>query len=576
MSSYFDEASLVMIPSGYKTSKLYSVKPTDGSGDLVVSRSNDTATRVNSAGLIEKVRTNLLAHSEEFTTANGWSAAVTGGSTATQTSNYGTAPNGTTTADRIQLALNGQAYADWVRPTSGFVVGQSYTYSIYLKSLTGSTTIEFMNDGSGGVLKTITTEWVRYSHSFTAGSSTIYPRFLLQAGTSSTADLLAWGYQLETGDIATNYIATTSAAVSVGPVANVPRLDYLNSSCPRLLLEPQRTNSVYPSEDFSTTWNLYNSATILTNQTTSPDGYVNADKLTTINSANALYNVNGAGSAAGAYTVSLFVKPINNNALGLGMTNDTTGEAFVLINVVTGVGTTTAQTGWSSPTYSVVSYANGWYRVSLTATKDASGNARFILKGNASSEYYIWGAQAEAGAYATSYIPTLGAAVTRGIDRAVKSSISSLIGQSAGTLYGEFTLDSSETINRVFSITGADWNTDGSIRLDIISNKPEIYARKAGADIGSQGSINYTISKGQTIKWALVYTASTMKLFIDGAQRGTTTSLSTTPPACSELFVNELGGGFSNASQNNQRTLWSQVLLFTSALSDADAAALTA
>jgi hypothetical protein len=57
--SYFDDASLVMIPSGYKTSKVYSVKPTDGTGDLAFTRSNDTATRVGPDGLIEKVRTNV-------------------------------------------------------------------------------------------------------------------------------------------------------------------------------------------------------------------------------------------------------------------------------------------------------------------------------------------------------------------------------------------------------------------------------------------------------------------------------------------------------------------------------------
>jgi hypothetical protein len=51
---------LVMIPSGYKTDKVYSVKPTDGTGDLTFTRSNDTATRVGPDGLIEKVRTNLV------------------------------------------------------------------------------------------------------------------------------------------------------------------------------------------------------------------------------------------------------------------------------------------------------------------------------------------------------------------------------------------------------------------------------------------------------------------------------------------------------------------------------------
>ena len=61
--SFFDDASLVMIPSGYKDQKVYSVKPIDGSGDLTFSRSNDTATRVDSNGLIEKVHTNELLQS---------------------------------------------------------------------------------------------------------------------------------------------------------------------------------------------------------------------------------------------------------------------------------------------------------------------------------------------------------------------------------------------------------------------------------------------------------------------------------------------------------------------------------
>jgi len=38
MSSFYDDASLVVIPSGYKTSKVYAEKPTDGSGDLTFTR----------------------------------------------------------------------------------------------------------------------------------------------------------------------------------------------------------------------------------------------------------------------------------------------------------------------------------------------------------------------------------------------------------------------------------------------------------------------------------------------------------------------------------------------------------
>lgn len=56
--SLLDTASLILTPNGYKASKLYSVKPTNGDGDMVVTR-NTTATRVNSAGVIESVAINV-------------------------------------------------------------------------------------------------------------------------------------------------------------------------------------------------------------------------------------------------------------------------------------------------------------------------------------------------------------------------------------------------------------------------------------------------------------------------------------------------------------------------------------
>jgi hypothetical protein len=50
--------SLALIPSGYKASKVYSVLPTDGSGDFDFTRSGN-ATRVNSDGLIELVTSSV-------------------------------------------------------------------------------------------------------------------------------------------------------------------------------------------------------------------------------------------------------------------------------------------------------------------------------------------------------------------------------------------------------------------------------------------------------------------------------------------------------------------------------------
>ena len=114
--SLFESASLVVTPNGTKASKLYAIKPTDGSGDLSVTRAT-TATRVNSAGLIESVasnvprldytnstcpsilvepqRTNISLRSQEFDNAYWVPQNVT------LTTNNTISPNGTLDADAV-------------------------------------------------------------------------------------------------------------------------------------------------------------------------------------------------------------------------------------------------------------------------------------------------------------------------------------------------------------------------------------------------------------------------------------------------------------------------------------------
>ena len=57
-STLFDSASLVITPNGVKTSKLYAIKPTDGTGDLTVTRKT-SATRINENGNIVNVPANV-------------------------------------------------------------------------------------------------------------------------------------------------------------------------------------------------------------------------------------------------------------------------------------------------------------------------------------------------------------------------------------------------------------------------------------------------------------------------------------------------------------------------------------
>lgn len=55
----FNNASYIISPNGYKTSKIYALKPNDGSGDLSITR-NTTATRINQYGVRETVPANTV------------------------------------------------------------------------------------------------------------------------------------------------------------------------------------------------------------------------------------------------------------------------------------------------------------------------------------------------------------------------------------------------------------------------------------------------------------------------------------------------------------------------------------
>lgn len=229
-----DTASLVVTPNGYKASKLYSIIPSDGTGDMTFARTGDTATRVNSSGFIETVlankprldylgstcpklllepqRTNLCLYSKDISNA-AWAMYPTAG-TIVKTANYAISPDGTQNAGRLQLTLTSSGQVEVIQPIS-ITNGTVYTYSVYLKANTGTPTITFLYDGAANRNITLTSQWVRYSYTFTGTGGAGYPRFLLDINTtSSSADFLFYGAQLEAGAYATSYIPTTTTSVT--------------------------------------------------------------------------------------------------------------------------------------------------------------------------------------------------------------------------------------------------------------------------------------------------------------------------------------------------------------------------
>ena len=278
MSDLLNSASLVMIPSGYAEDKVYSVVPSDGSGDLSFTRASN-GTRVNSAGLVEVCPWNLLQYSEEFDNAYWSKIGVGTGSAPTVTANYGVAPNGTNTADRVVFNTGaGTSSSDRsILRLSGAVLNNNCTGSFYIKSNTGSSqNIGFHNGGQIDIY-TVTTSWQRYD-AFIAASVTFFG--LENLGSNSTAgtcDVLVWGGQLNYGNLAP-YFPTTDRL-------NVPRLTYQNGGggCPSLLLEKQSTNLVTYSEQFdNAAWVLDGDGagqSVTANYSTSPDGTQNAERL---------------------------------------------------------------------------------------------------------------------------------------------------------------------------------------------------------------------------------------------------------------------------------------------------------
>jgi hypothetical protein len=569
MSSFFDEASLVMIPSGYKDQKVYSVKPLDGSGDLTFSRASN-ATRVASNGLIEKVRTNLILYSEQFNDAY-WSKFQ-----ATITANSTTAPNGTLTADTITDDANSGSHVIF---KTAIWNTTSQTFSIFAKAGTSSRVCILNNSlGTGvfanladstivvdsgfvGTLTAVGNGWFRITAAHTAGSSQTLAVGLFTGtstveyiGTGSTAFL--WGAQLETGDIATDYIATTTTAVSVGPVSGLPRLDYLNSTCPRLLLEPQRSNlSLYSEQLGTASYWFANNSTVTSNNAVSPDGYTNADMYTAAGSGNYL-NASAISAGSNTVTFSVFAKAGTAGQFRI-------REAFYYgTNTVFNLATGTIISG----TGTITNYGNGWYRCTHTQTYAAGETSvswSYDLNGATSGTAYLYGAQVEVGAYATSYIPTLGTSVTRVADECNKTSVSSLIGQTEGTLFAEFYWDGNPIENWLLSVQTSASNFVAMFLLD--DGRPYFYILNSGsvqmAYIGTALSVGYH-------KFAFGYAANNSVAYIDGVLKSTDTSC--TIPATSEVRIGSVQTPVTQAATIKQ------AIVFPTRLSNSDLAALTA
>ena len=429
-----------------------------------------------------KAEENLLLRSQEFEN-NIWALG-----NVTLSTNAAAAPDGTTTADELtETATTAQHNISQIQPVT---TGLPYTFSVFVKNTDvnyvqlmfpsaqfGATAYANFDISTGvtgtvGATATATITAVAGSYyriSITAtstatGSATCY----ITAITSDTAarfesylgtgkKFFLWGAQIEQRSSVTAYTPTTDQPITnYIPVlqtaaAGQSRFDHnpVTGESLGLLIEEQRTNLALRSEEFDNgvVWSKTRSS-VEANIVVAPSGALTADRLLEDTTASATHvcNTDINVTSGTSYTFSIYAKPDGRTSLRLQL--NTAGFAdncFATFNISTGVISTTS----GGATATITAVGNGWYRCSVTATADATvstpiqifldNGSGVAYTGNGYSGIYLWGAQLEAGAFPTSYIPTVAATVTRNADAAsmTGANFSSWYRADEGTLYGE-------------------------------------------------------------------------------------------------------------------------------------------
>ena len=518
-------ASLVVTPNAYEESKLLAVVPSNGLGDLDFVRAS-AKTRVNPQGFIADACKNLVTHSSNLNNVN-WDL-----NNATRTLNAGISPDGLNNAVKITRISSG--LGDFRIIYNNLQV-LNHTRSIYAKTVSGIGKTSLLSfHGNTNNLFNITNEWQRFELNsyINTGSDNFYGVDFRAAG-NTLSEILIWAPQAELGSSATSYLPTTDRL-------NVPSIDYSGGGCPSILLEPQTTNLNTFSEDFTDVSYNKTRATISSNVTLSPDGNDTADKLiATTDNNNHQVSKTYSNTVGSKVSFSVFVKKseliycqlrIVDNATNNGGTLNAFNAHYDLQN---GVITSTLESGIVNslnPFSSIKSFNNNWYRCEIGFTKSsdqvrtdiaiftsniATAATNPVYVGNNVDGIFIFGLQLEERA-ATSYIPTLGSAVTRLQDQLIKTGISNLIGQTEGVFFIESAALVTNDGIRAVTLTDGTSNNRIQIRYEGFNNSIFFVFQSNGGFVTVLTRTVVDIT--QFLKIAIRYSANEVSIFIDGVK----------------------------------------------------------
>ena len=300
-------------------------------------------------------------------------------------------------------------------------------------------------------------------------------------------------------------------------VNDTPRLDWLNSDCPSLLLEPQRTNLQAYSENFSGAAWTPSSSTITANSSICPNGELTAYKLETTSTVGLLGGFLTI-TANTEYTYSLFVKSDATSVCKIDLYDTISSSRYFYGTVIFDMATETISTSLATASFDKLD--GGWYRLKMTATSPNPllGSTGVQISLTQAGSIFIWGAQMEAGGYATSYIKNVDDinGVTRLKDECFNGGDADLFDITEGTFFvdsyvynsGNFTI-----------ITLCDGSASNRLALIFQNYGTQVRVLSSGG-VDSYLNLNFD----QRNKIAVTFKENEYKFFINGALVGSDTS----------------------------------------------------
>jgi len=332
------------------------------------------------------------------------------------------------------------------------VSGKTYRASLWIYALDGAEIISGVSNSDASVFTSRTVaqgQWTNIVYYFRATASSA--SYISILSSSSTLEF---------------YVDN----VSVKEIQlDVPRIDFTNDTKGHLLLEPQSTNKLTYSEDFSS-WTT-TSATLTSNQS-SPDGFNNA-YIIEDDSASSYERVDETiTTTAAPHTFSVFIKKKTSSVSSYSGIQMGTGFSYVIFDSYNGTYNQQSNTNYNS--IEVKSFNSQWWRLKLTATVTTSTrvalwgaisvNGTSISTAAIGSETFF-GAQLEEKSYATSYIPTSGSTVTRNAEVCNNSGSVQDFNSEEGVLYADIAALANDSTNRTIAL-----NKDANDRIQMYFN----------------------------------------------------------------------------------------------------------